>query len=79
VARKKEHPMPKLKSHKGLLKRVHVTGRGKVKYRRSGTGHLLSHKSGDKLRELRSTSCAKRGDIPRLEAMLHRPLKPADE
>ena len=71
--------MPKLKPHKGLLKRVRITGRGKVKYNRSGKGHLLSHKSGDKRRDLRGTSLVKRGDVGRLEAMLHRPLEPADK
>lgn len=70
--------MPKLKSHKGLLKRIKITGQGKVKFRKSGTGHLLSHKSGDKLRQLRSDSVAKKGDMRRLEKMLHRPLKPGD-
>ena len=69
--------MPKMKPHKGLLKRVRVTARGRVKFHRVGAGHLLSHKSGEKLRELRGTSLAKRGDIKRLERMLHRPLTPA--
>lgn len=68
--------MPKLKPHKGLLKRVRITGRGKVKYNRSGKGHLLSHKSGDKRRDLRGTSVLKKDDIGRVEAMLHRPLTP---
>jgi large subunit ribosomal protein L35 len=34
--------MPKQKTHKGLAKRVKVTGKGKVKRRKSFTGHLLS-------------------------------------
>ena len=71
--------MPKMKNHKGLLKRVRVTGRGKVKYNRSGKGHLLSHKSGKKRRHLRGTDVMKRGDMDRLEAMLHRPLTPSDK
>lgn len=71
--------MPKQKPHKGLLKRVRLTARGKVKYRRSGKGHLLSHKSGDKRRDLRGTSLLTRPDIPRVEQMLHRQLKPGDK
>lgn len=67
--------MPKLKSHKGLLKRVKITATGKVKHRRSGTGHLLSVKSGDKLRELRGTSVATAGDVKHMERMLHRKLR----
>ena len=71
--------MPKMKSHKGLLKRVKVTGRGKVKFRKANTGHLRSHKSGDEKRQLRQKSLAKSGEIKRLERMLHRPLTPVDE
>ncbi len=66
--------MPKLKSHKGLLKRVKVTARGKVKFHRCGKGHLNSHMTGSKLRQLRSTGVAKSADIGRLERMLHRTL-----
>ena len=66
--------MPKLKSHKGLLKRIKVTAKGKVKYRKAFTGHLMSHKSGSKLMQLRNKGLAKAGDIHRLECMLHRPL-----
>ncbi|MEX0652788.1 MAG: 50S ribosomal protein L35 [Phycisphaeraceae bacterium] len=70
--------MPKMKSHKGLLKRIKITARGKVKFSRVGSGHLLSHKSGDKRRTLRQRSVAARGDIKRLERMLHRPLTPRE-
>ena len=66
--------MSKLKSHKGLLKRVKVTAKGKVKYRKVGKGHLNSHMTGKKLRQLRGTGTAEQGDIKRLERMLHRPL-----
>ncbi|HOK95916.1 MAG TPA: 50S ribosomal protein L35 [Anaerohalosphaeraceae bacterium] len=37
--------MPKLKTHKGLAKRVKITGSGKVKRHRCNHGHLLSGKS----------------------------------
>ena len=36
--------MPKQKTHKGIAKRVKITGRGKVKRRSAGKGHLLSGK-----------------------------------
>jgi large subunit ribosomal protein L35 len=68
----------KQKSHKGTLKRVKVTGRGKVKYRKAFSGHLMSHKSGDKCRKLRNPSVAKRGDMKRLHGLLHRPLQAGD-
>jgi large subunit ribosomal protein L35 len=32
----------KQKTHKGLLKRVKITGKNKVKHRRRGTSHLNS-------------------------------------
>jgi len=70
--------MPKLKPHKGLLKRVRVTGSGKVKFRRSFTSHLMSHKSGRTAQKLRQSRLAKPADIQRLERMLHRPLRSGD-
>ena len=69
--------MPKQKSHKGLLKRVKVSARGKVKFKKPFKGHLMSTKNGKKLRQLRGSDYIKRGDIKRIEAMLHRPLKAA--
>lgn len=70
--------MSKLKSHKGLLKRIKVTAQGKVKFHKANSGHLRSGKGGKKLRQLRIKSLAKGGDILRLERMLHRPLLPGD-
>lgn len=66
--------MPKGKSHKGLLKRVRVTARGRVKFKRSCGGHLNSHMSGQKLRQLRGKKLVAPGDIKRVAAMLHRSL-----
>lgn len=71
--------MSKLKSHKGLLKRIRVTGRKKVKFHKSSSGHLRSGKGGKKLRKLRLKNVAKRGEMRRLQAILHMRLKPADE
>ncbi len=45
--------MPKQKTHKGLKKRVKVTGRGKVRRHKAGKGHLLSSKTGKRRRHLR--------------------------
>jgi len=45
--------MPKMKTHKGLAKRVKVTARGKIKRRKAGSGHLMSGKSGNRCRSLR--------------------------
>ncbi len=45
--------MPKMKTHKGLKKRVKITATGKVRYKRSFAGHLMSGKSGGHKRALR--------------------------
>lgn len=45
--------MPKVKTHKGVLKRVRITARGKVKYRKNFGRHLMSGKSGKRVRQLR--------------------------
>ena len=70
--------MPKLKSHKGLTKRIKVTASGKVKFKKAFSGHLMSHKSGQKCRHLQLKSLASKSDLGRLSAMLHRPLKRGD-
>lgn len=69
----------KHKSHKGLLKRVKITGRGKVKFHAANSGHLRSGKTGKQLRKLRVARYAKRGDMKRLEGMLNRRITPTDE
>ena len=45
--------MPKLKTHKGIKKRVRVTATGKIKMPKHNKGHLQSHKSGNRRRKLR--------------------------
>jgi large subunit ribosomal protein L35 len=71
-------PKQKQKSHKGVLKRVKVTARGKVKYRKAFSGHLLSHKDGQRKQRLRKAQLAKKGDMKRLTGLLHRPLQAGD-
>lgn len=48
--------MPKLKTHKGMKKRFKISATGKVSHKRSGSSHLLSHKSGKRVRRLRKSS-----------------------
>ena len=43
----------KFKPNKGVLKRIKVTAKGKIKTRHPGGRHLLSHKSGNRRRYLR--------------------------
>ncbi len=45
--------MPKNKTHKGVAKRFKLTAKGKVKFKKSFAGHLMSGKSGNRKRHLR--------------------------
>lgn len=47
--------MPKQKTHKGMKRRFKVTASGKAKHRSAFRGHLLSHKSGKRKRNLRNS------------------------
>ena len=45
--------MPKMKTHSATKKRFKITGTGKVAFKKSGRGHLLSSKNSKRLRSLR--------------------------
>jgi large subunit ribosomal protein L35 len=62
--------MPKLKSHKGLLKRVKITGRGKLVYHKGGRRHLLGNKSRKHKRALSHPETAKGPTMRNLRHML---------
>lgn len=47
--------MPKQKTHKGLSKRVKVTGGGKIKRKSCNGGHLMSGKSAKARRGIRAS------------------------
>ena len=51
--------MPKMKTHSATKKRFKITGTGKVAFKKSGRGHLLSSKKSKRLRSLR-----KQGILP---------------
>ncbi len=46
--------MPKIKSRRGIQKRIKITKKGKVLIKRSGKSHLLTTKSRKRKRRLRS-------------------------
>jgi len=48
--------VPKIKTHKGIKKRVKVTATGKIKFHKHNKGHLQSNKSGNRRRRLRGTT-----------------------
>lgn len=69
----------KVKSHKGLLKRIRITKSGKIKFKGPRGRHLKSNKSGAKVRSYRKRLYARSGDIKKLEAILHRPLRSQEQ
>ena len=62
--------MPKLKPHKGILKRMKVTKTGKVIRRKANKGHLMSSKTGKRRRNLGRAAVAASSDMQRLRRML---------
>lgn len=67
--------MPKLKTHKGLLKRIRISKSGKVRHRSANHKHLRSGKSGKRLRQLRKDPYASGPDAKRFEKLLFRRLR----
>ena len=61
--------MPKLKTHKGIKKRVKLTAGGKLKREKAFAGHLMSGKSGKRCRQLR-----KQGLIPEAKVRTYKRL-----
>lgn len=62
--------MPKLKPHKGTLKRMKITKTGKVVRRKANKGHLMSGKTGKRRRGLGRPTLAAAADMKRLRRML---------
>lgn len=62
--------MPKMKTHKGIKKRIRVSANGKVKHRRANTGHLMSSKSSNRRRSMRQRSVLKPAMAMRLRLAL---------
>jgi len=62
--------MPKLKRHKGLLKRVRFTATGKARHKRAGCKHLRSSKTPTRLRRLRKEAYMKAADAKRLSRLV---------
>ena len=62
--------MPKMKTHKGVSKRIKVRPGGKIKFKRAGASHLMSDKSGKRCRQLRRPGKAP----PAIQAKIRRAL-----
>ncbi len=48
--------MPKIKTHKGIAKRVKKTGTGKLKRHKAFHSHILTKKTGKRKRNLRKST-----------------------
>jgi large subunit ribosomal protein L35 len=63
--------MSKLKTRKGVAKRLRLTKKGKIKYSPCGKGHLLSGKESSRLRRLRRSKTVEgKKDIKYIKRML---------
>lgn len=63
--------MPKMKTHKGIQKRVKVTANKKIRYKKPGTSHLMSHQNGDSIRNLRRPGIMKGRIAEKMVEALH--------
>ncbi len=64
--------MPKMKTHKGMAKRIKVTGSGKLRRRHSGRGHLKLAKGKDSYRRLKGETELTTGDRRNVKRLLGR-------
>ena len=65
-------PVPKMKSHTGMGKRVKVTGKGKLLTEQTGKRHLLEGKSSKVTRRMTGTVEVAKADRKRVKKMLGR-------
>ncbi len=62
--------MPKMKSHRGLAKRVKKTGTGKLKRHHAYTSHRFHGKTKDQRRHLAKAGMVSKSDMKRIKEML---------
>ena len=62
--------MPKLKTRKSVKKRIKVTKRGKVKVKKSFSGHLLTCKNRKRKRHMKKKRVLTKTESAKLRAMI---------
>ncbi|MCB1219390.1 MAG: 50S ribosomal protein L35 [Planctomycetales bacterium] len=62
--------MPKMKTHKATVKRLKVSGSGKLMHKQSGIGHILSKKSKKRKRKLAILKPVAACDTPRFKKLI---------
>ena len=63
--------MPKLKTHKGIAKRVKKTAKGKLKHHKGFKSHILTKKRGSRKRQLRKAKLLSKSYQKRYDKLLH--------
>ena len=62
--------MPKIRSHRGAMKRFKTTKKGQLKRNRACTGHLKEKKSSKKKRVSRRSTLLNKGDARRIKKLI---------
>ena len=62
--------MPKMKSNRSLMKRVKITGSGKVKFVHAYKGHHAPYKTPKQSRQLRRSGILNKADYKRIKYMI---------
>jgi large subunit ribosomal protein L35 len=62
--------MPKLKTHKGMAKRIKISGTGKLLRRKAFRNHMLAHKQASTKREYVKEFVVSAGDTANIKTML---------
>ena len=62
--------MPKMKTKKSASKRYHITGTGKVRYKKQGLRHILTKKNAKRKRRLRLPAILSKVETKRVNQLL---------
>lgn len=62
--------MPKMKTHKATVKRIKVTGTGKLMHKKCGGAHLKSKMSSKQKRRVRRMVELAKVDCPRIKKLI---------
>lgn len=62
--------MPKMKTRRSAAKRYHVTGTGKVRFKRQGLRHILTKKTTKRKRHLRAAAILDETEAKKVRIML---------
>ena len=62
--------MPKMKTKKAAAKRYHVTGTGKVRYKKQGLRHILTKKNAKRKRSLRLSAMLSPVETKRVKQLM---------